>query len=473
MLRGKDIVCISSLDWDAMWTSKQQIMHRMAQTNRVLYVEEPVTMLAPFKVPARWRRWRAVAPRLERVEAGLWKLTPPPVLPFGNMRPGVNDVNAAVMARYLRWAMGQLWFDEDYILWTYLPTTLALLDRLGAPVRPASAVSDSAASPAAAAPVDRAGLRLGLAIGGHLQHQVGKALPSLPGLASRPGRARDRVPSLVVYHCVDEHSAFPGFVDPAVVRGYDDELTRRADLVITTSENLRSARLPLNPHTHTVLNAADVEIFNRALDPDLPLPADLAAIPAPRLGVVGLHDSRLDVDALEALAQADASWQIVLIGPIKHGQVDEVRLRRHANIHLLGGRPRPELPGYLKGMAAALIPYKANELTRNIFPLKLFEYLAAGLPVVAGGLPELARFAGVIELPASPADYPEAMRQALAGDSPEQRAARVALASENTWDHRVEDISRLVEDALLRVGHGDDRMNAGSPADARPEEERS
>ncbi len=401
MLRGKDIVCISSLDWDAMWTSKQQIMHRLSQTNRVLYVEEPVTMLAPFKVPARWRRWRAVAPRLDRVDAGLWKLTPPPVLPLGNMRPRINDANQAVLARYIGWAKGHIGFDQDFMLWTYLPTALPLVDR----VRGSNA----------------------------------------------DGRVR-RTPSLVIYHCVDEHSAFPGLVDPEVVRGYDDALTRRADLVITTSENLRAARLPLNPHTHTVLNAADVEIFNRALDPDLPVPPDLAAIPEPRLGVVGLHDSRLDVDALEALAQADPRWQVVLIGPIKQGQVDETRLRRHPNIHLLGEKPRPQLPAYLKGMAAALVPYKANELTRNIFPLKLFEYLAAGLPVVAGGLPELARFAGVIGLPESAAEYPREVRRALEEDGPEKRAARVALAAENTWGHRVEQISALVEEALGRVG---------------------
>ena len=103
-------------------------------------------------------------------------------------------------------------------------------------------------------------------------------------------------------------------------------------------------------------------------------------------------------------------------------------------------------------MAVALVPYKANELTRNIFPLKLFEYLAAGLPVVAGGLPELGRFAGVIGLPASAEDYPEEVRRALAEDGPQRRAARVALAAENTWDHRVEQISALVEEALVRLG---------------------
>lgn len=403
MLRGKDIVCISSLDWGAMWTSKQQIMNRLAKTNRVLYVEEPVTMLAPLKVPARWRRWSALMPRLNRVDAGLWTLTPPPLLPFGNMRPEVNRANQSVLARYIRWALDRLYFDEEYVFWTYLPTSVALLDLLEA---------------------------------GPAQGE----------------RAAQRRPSLVVYHCVDEHSAFPGFVSPDVVKKYDDELTRRADLVITTSENLRRSRQTLNPNTHTVLNAADVEIFNKALDPGLLVPAELTAIPAPRLGVVGMHDSRLDLEAIEAIACADPAWHVVLIGPLKPGQVDEQRLRRLSNVHLLGEKMRAQLPGYLKGMAVALIPYRANELTRNIFPLKLFEYLAAGLPVVAGGLPELADFAATIGIAGSPEEYPGLIREAIASDTAEKREARVALAAQNTWDNRVRRISGLVEDALARVG---------------------
>jgi glycosyltransferase involved in cell wall biosynthesis len=420
MLRGKDIVCISSLDWSAMWTSKHQIMHRLAQANRVLYVEEPVTMLAPFRTPARLRRWTAVAPQLTQVDAGLWTLTPPPLLPFWNMKPGVNRVNQGVLARYLRWAMDRLYFDEEYIFWTYLPAALALLDRLGGREAP------STGTPPASDPATEQG--------------------------RKTRSAAHRRASLVIYHCADEYSAFPGFVSPAVVKHYDYELTRRADLVITTSENLRRARESLNPHIHTVFNAADVEIFNRALDPDLPLPEDLSVIPAPRLGVVGLHDSRLDQEALEVLAKADPGWHIVLIGPVKPGQVDEARLRRQPNIHFLGEKPRAALPAYLKGMAVALVPYRTNELTRNIFPLKLFEYLAAGLPVVVGGLPELRRFAGTIGVADGPQDYPGLVRSAIAEDGLEKRAARVAQAAENTWDHRVEEISGLVEQALVRSG---------------------
>jgi glycosyltransferase involved in cell wall biosynthesis len=389
VLRGADIVCVSSLDWDAHWTSKQQIMHRLAESNRILYVEEPVTMLAPLKVPARWRRWMAVAPRLRKAQAGLWVLTPPPMLPFGNMYPAINRANQAVLAGYIRWAERRIGLKAP-LLWTYLPTSCALIDRLDA--------------------------------------------------------------KAVVYHCVDEHSAFPGNVDPEVVRAYDDELTRRADLVITTARNLLLSREHLNPNIHHVLHGADVSHFGTALDPELTVPADIAAIPAPRLGVVGVHDERLDLDAIEAMARADASWQVVLVGPIQPGDVDESRLAALPNVHVLGGKPVAELPGYLKALDVALIPYKLNELTRNIFPLKLYEYLAAGLPVVAAALPELAPFADRVSLAAEPGDYPGLIREALASDSPEARAARSAFAAENSWDTRVEEISGLVEEMLARKG---------------------
>ncbi|MGB9879140.1 MAG: hypothetical protein ACPLRM_00135, partial [Anaerolineae bacterium] len=116
-LQGKDILCISSLDWDVMWTSKQQIMHRLARSNRVLYVEEPVTVLAPLRVPARWKRWRAAVPTLVQKEPNLWTLTPPPLLPFGNMRPFINRLNQKILSLYIHWAMKQLNFAPDYPFW--------------------------------------------------------------------------------------------------------------------------------------------------------------------------------------------------------------------------------------------------------------------------------------------------------------------------------------------------------------------
>jgi glycosyltransferase involved in cell wall biosynthesis len=138
------------------------------------------------------------------------------------------------------------------------------------------------------------------------------------------------------------------------------------------------------------------------------------------------------------------------VGPIQPGDVDESRLAALPNVHLLGGKSLAELPAYLKAMDVALIPYKLNELTRNIFPLKLYEYLAAGLPVVAAALPELAPFADRVSLASKPGDYPGLIREALASDSREARAARSAFAAANSWDARVEEISGLVESMLAR-----------------------
>jgi glycosyltransferase involved in cell wall biosynthesis len=387
VLHDRDIVCVSSLDYDAPWTSKQQIMHRLAAGNRVLYVEEPVTMLAPLRVPTHWRRYRFLRPQLGHPEAGLWTLRLPPLLPFGNVRPFVNRLNQRVIGGYVRWAVRRLRL-RDPLLWTYLPTSIDLLDRV----------------PFAA----------------------------------------------LVYHCVDEHSAFPGFVDPGVVQAYDRQLTSRADLVVTTAENLRLARRNLNPHVYHVANGADVEAFARALDPSLVLPADVAAIPEPRIGVIGVHDSRLDIDALEALAAAEPSWQLVLVGPLRVSDDVERRLRVLPNLHLLGGKPVDELPAYLKALSVALIPYRLNELSRNIFPLKLFEYLAGGVPVVSAALPELEQFRGLISLALSPAEYPDLVRRAMAEDGPEPRRERIVLAAQNSWDHRVHVISQLVVDMLAR-----------------------
>ena len=385
MMRGHDIICASSLDWDAHWGSKHQIMSRLAKSNRVLYVEEPVTMLAPFRVRRRWSRWRAVFPTLRRVSAAMWVLTPPPLLPFGNMRPQINRINQRVMAQYIRWASRRLGF-KDPQLWAYLPTSIDLLDHIDT--------------------------------------------------------------SAVIYHCVDEHSAFPGFVSPEVVKGYDDALTARADLVVTTAANLRASRIHLNPRIYHVANAADADLFGAALDPALPLPDDVAALPAPRIGVVGVHDERLDVAAIEAIARHDPRWTVLVIGPIRHGDVDMDHLRSLPNVHVLGGRPVTMLPAYLKAMDVALIPYKLNELTRNIFPLKLYEYLAAGVPVVSAALPELAEMSDVILFAKTSEEYPALVAQALAEDSPAKRAARVNLAAHNTWDDRVEVISDLVERML-------------------------
>jgi glycosyltransferase involved in cell wall biosynthesis len=128
-------------------------------------------------------------------------------------------------------------------------------------------------------------------------------------------------------------------------------------------------------------------------------------------------------------------------------------LSAEPNVHLLGHRPYESLPGYVKGFDVSVIPYKQNEYTANVFPIKFFELLASGKPVVISALPALADYYGQVEVARSAPEFVAACERGLAEPSKNQ-AARLALAAENTWEHRVERMMAHVERALARGDTG-------------------
>jgi glycosyltransferase involved in cell wall biosynthesis len=138
----------------------------------------------------------------------------------------------------------------------------------------------------------------------------------------------------------------------------------------------------------------------------------------------------------------------VLVGPARAG-MDLTRLESCANVYLLGNKDVAELPAYIKGMDVTLIPYRVNEATRNIYPLKLQEYLATGKPVVSSPMPAVLPYGGVVYIGEGPEDWAGLVVRALREDNPERRAARQAVARENSWDRRVEEkaghVLRLLE----------------------------
>src|SRR6202044_2048783 len=127
-------------------------------------------------------------------------------------------------------------------------------------------------------------------------------------------------------------------------------------------------------------------------------------------------------------------WSFALVGPIGPGEPDPdlSAIGGEPNIHLLGRRAYSELPAVLRAADAGLIPYARNELTDSIFPMKVYEYLAAGLPVIATPLPALAAVAEVLTA-ADAEGIVRLIEQALGEDSPERRAARSRLAAAHSW----------------------------------------
>lgn len=291
----------------------------------------------------------------------------------------------------------------------------------------------------------------------------------------RPGQQHwiDQLhPRLVIYHVVDEYSAYPSLslAQAQRQRDLDRQLCARSDLVFCTAQSLVDARRPLNPNTYYMPNAVDYDAFRHALanssgasEPhvtqslrDGSQPSDhlVTLSPChPVLGVVGGINAKVDLALLADVATRRPDWRIELVGPLSYGldAGELARLRALPNVHFAGAVPPEQVPAVMAGCDMGLIPYKLNEQTRHVNPLKVYEYLAAGKPVVGTPLPELAQFQPLVRLARDVDGFVAAVEAALAeGDAPEAIAARLAVAAANTWDVRVERMLALIEDALQR-----------------------
>jgi glycosyltransferase involved in cell wall biosynthesis len=267
-------------------------------------------------------------------------------------------------------------------------------------------------------------------------------LPNTVGLVGRLGESR------VIYHCVDEYSAFAG-VPRAALRRMEETLVRRADLVLASSERLADERRPLNARTHFVSHGVDVAHFARALDPTLVMPPAVADLRRPVVGFFGLIADWVDRDLIAEIARRRPDWTLLLIGK---ADVDTRSLAALPNVRLLGQKPYAELPAYCRAFDVGIIPFRVDALTVRANPLKLREYLAAGLPVVSSDLPEVRRYAGLVRLAAGPQAFVAAIEAALGERSEAQARARVTAMIPESWEARVEQISELIEAGHARAG---------------------
>ena len=238
----------------------------------------------------------------------------------------------------------------------------------------------------------------------------------------------------VVYYCVDDHAAFTGYDRQQVLRD-EEALCRRADLVVTTSRALQESKKAWNPNTILVPHGVDYEHFSRAVREDLPCPPDIADIPHPRLGFFGLIRDWVDLALLADIARARPDWHIVMIGDAD-SNVNLAQYRTIRNMHFLGRKPYEDLPAYCKAFDVGLIPFKINELTKAVNPIKLREYLAAGLPVVSTPLPEVRLYKDLVHLANGKHSF-DKMAQAALATTPAGRTRLNTAMAEETWPEKL------------------------------------
>ena len=252
----------------------------------------------------------------------------------------------------------------------------------------------------------------------------------------------------VIYHCVDEFSEFTG-TDKAALLEMERRLIDKSDAVVVSSGPLQQAKCKQGVQTFLVTHGVDVAHFRKACDPRTLVPADIAGIPAPIIGFFGLIEDWVDLRLIRFLALAKPQWSFVLIGKLA---TNDSPVRDLPNVHLLGRKDYQQLPAYCKAFDVALLPFVVNELTLAANPLKLREYLAAGLPVVASALPEAERLEGLVRIARADDDFLRQIGDLLVDGLPSELRLRISQSMDTqTWDGKVEELSRIVDNLATRA----------------------
>lgn len=240
-------------------------------------------------------------------------------------------------------------------------------------------------------------------------------------------------PEVTVYDAMDELSAFANA--PAELLQRERELFRRADVVFTGGHSIFEHKRSQHENVHAFPSSIEQDHFSKALTPQADMP-DQQAIPHPRVGFYGVLDERFDRDLLRDLAALRPHIHFVLLGPVV--KIDPASLPQAENVHYLGGKSYGELPAYLAGWDAAMLPFALNEATRFISPTKTPEYLAAGKRVVSTPIRDVVHDygdAGLVEIADMPQSFAEALDRALQAPKDPAWEARVARKlAESSWD---------------------------------------
>lgn len=369
-LRGRDIVCFSN-DWVGDPLSKTHIMRLLARDNRVLWVNSIGYRTPGVNKADISRAWKKLHASRQPIQEVEKNIFVfnPLAIPVYGMQ-AARAINQRWLKFQVKRAMRKLGF-RNVISWVFNPAAAVVAGTLGEDV--------------------------------------------------------------LIYHCVDEFSAFSGVAANAILE-LEEQLLRKSDLVIVSADLLLQSKQKINPRTVLVRHGVDHAHFRKALDPQTPVPADVAALPHPVIGFFGLIADWVDVELMAQIARRHPEGSMVVLGKVT---TDVSALQQLPNVHLLGRKLYADLPGYSKAFDVAINPFRINELTLNSNPLKVREYLAAGVPVVSTDIPEVAVL-GMCRMAGDREQFLREVDAALAQPGPQAEISQ--RIHHESWEARVKEI---------------------------------
>lgn len=375
-------IIFATADWDEpYWTNKQHTAKSFSELgHKVLYIES-VGLRAP-KVGSKKDLFRI----LNRLKSGvstvifgarnggenIWILSPL-LIPAAHRYPLIKKINTLLLQWLIKRHCHKYCFDER-IIWTYHPYIIETIEQL---------------------PYKK-----------------------------------------IIYHCVDDLSAIPG-IDKEYYLQQEKRLLILADKVYATTESLKARCGEYQRNTEYLSNVVDFEHFSKAFDKPS-IPDDIKKIPSPRAIYHGvLSDFKVDFDLLLQVAESNPEISFVILGDEREGQQSPSfsALKALRNVYALGYRSYNILPNYLAYMDVALLPSLINAYTNYMFPMKYYEYLAAGLPVVSTALRFTESVSDGISVAHSQCEFSSCIKTAIQNGRL-TRSQAFEYVGENTWRER-------------------------------------
>lgn len=382
------IVCTSWDPWTQLWKRKQRLLFNIAQDDSgpvVLYSEPPVPLTAivegvfvPKKSKEKSQRFRrSLSGRLIPKGKKFFLFTPLIPLPGGRSLKWIQAANIKIMGHLLKRKIKKIGFS-NYILWLYHPSQIWVLDSLG------------------------------------------------------PGAG------LIVYDWTDDWvEAFPSHLpceQKADLENKQKQLLKRCDLVFGVSKQLCKRAEKFCANVHYLPNATDPTVFKPALAEDLPHPL-LVSIAGPCLVYLSQMTKRLDRDLLVDLAARQPKWQILMIGPVICPESYLLPLGAMENIHFMGSLPYDTAAKIVAQSDVCILPHKVDALTRSLDPIKLYDYLATGRPVVTTPVAMHEEIKPYVSIASTAAGFETAILNALK-ESGTKALERRKAAMSHIWDKR-------------------------------------
>lgn len=252
-------------------------------------------------------------------------------------------------------------------------------------------------------------------------------------------------PSLRIYHCIDP-LVMPYDTKHGIVS--EQQLLQNSDMVICTSKKLQDEKKKFHPKTYFVANAADIKHSVLAADKNLTEHPKTSEFKKPVIGFFGSIEKRIDYEMMREVVEKNPDKSFVFAGPVSKEWVPDFFFSL-PNVYFTGSIPYHQMPSVLKSFDVAIIPFRKYEDSATVFPMKLFEYLGGGKPVVSTDFnPDLKNFTNdLVSYCSGPQEFSDAINKALCNDNEYLQQKRIELASQHTWQSRAAAIEELIEAA--------------------------